>query len=87
MLIKIFWSMCGLFALVTLLLFATGNLTMMSSVVLGFTALGLTFMGMMCVLPTMVSHPAVALAPKARPVAIQMVRETPARAFSIFKSA
>jgi len=90
MLIKVYWSTWGFFGLVTILLFATGNLTMLSAVVLGFIAFGLTFMGMMGVLPTMVSHPPAPKAPraeKAKPVAMQPMRKTPARAFSIFKSA
>jgi hypothetical protein len=36
-----------------------GVFTMMTAVAFGFTAFGLTFVGMMCVLPGMVSHPAV----------------------------
>ncbi|MFM9904324.1 MAG: hypothetical protein ACKVQJ_07115 [Pyrinomonadaceae bacterium] len=34
-----------------------GALTMLAFVVFGFIAFGLTFMGMMCVLPSAVSHP------------------------------
>ena len=34
-----------------------GVFTMMMAVAFGFTAFGLTFVGMMCVLPGMVSHP------------------------------
>jgi len=87
MLIKVYWWTWGFFGLVTLLLFATGNFTMLSAVVLGFFAFGLTFMGMMGVLPTMVSHPTAPKEPKARPVAVHAINETPARAFGIFKSA
>ena len=38
------------------LLFATGNLTMLALVVFGFIAFGLTFMGMISVLPSTVVH-------------------------------
>ena len=39
-----------------LLLFATGNMTMLAIVVFGFIAFGLVFMGMMGVLPATVVH-------------------------------
>lgn len=39
-----------------LLLFATGNMTMLALVVFGFIAFGLVFMGMMGVLPATVVH-------------------------------
>ncbi len=87
MLIRVYWWTWGLFALVALLLFATGNLTMLTAVVLGFVAFGLTFMGMMGVLPTMVTHPAAPKITKTKPVAVKAMRETPVKAFSIFKSA
>ena len=87
MLIKIYWSTWGLFTIAALFLFATNNLTMLALVGLGFVAFGLTFMGMMGVLPTMVSHPSIPKPPKVKPVAIQAMRETPAKGFHIFKSA
>jgi hypothetical protein len=40
------------------ILWLGGVFTMMAAVVFGFTAFGLIFTGMMCVLPGMVSHPA-----------------------------
>ena len=89
MLLKIYWSTWVFFAIGALLLFATDNLTMFSMVVMGFLAFGLTFMGMMGVLPTMVAHP-VAPKPakaKAQSVAIQPASEAPSTAFHIFKSA
>jgi hypothetical protein len=87
MLIRVYWWTWGFFGLVTLLLFATGHFTMLSAVVLGFIAFGLTFMGMMGVLPMMVSHPAEAKPRKPEPVALQPMRETPSRVFGTFKSA
>ncbi len=87
MLIKIYWSTWGLYALAALILFATGNLTMLSIVWLGFVALGLVFMGMMGVLPTMVHQQATAPVSKPRPVAIQATRETSTKGFRILKAA
>ena len=56
-------------------------------VVLGFIAFGLTFMGMMCVLPGAVSHVTHPEPVKVETMAIQPIRETPANAFHVFKSA
>ena len=55
--VRSYWSVCGIFMLASALLFAAGYTTMMTLVVLGFIAFGLTFMGMMCVLPLTVAHP------------------------------
>ena len=88
MLIKIYWSTWALFALAVLVLFATGNLTMIAWSALGFFAFGLTFMGMMAVLPVMITHPASPKPVEAQKrVELQPIRETPAQAFHIFKSA
>ena len=85
--VKTFWTVCAVFTLATLLLFVTGNLSMLVAVIVGFIAFGLTFMGMMNVLPLMVSHPAEAKPAKLETVAIQPMRETPAKAFNVLKSA
>jgi hypothetical protein len=58
MLVKIYWSIWALFLAASFILFAAGAMTSFVLVVLGFFAFGLTFMGMMGVLPAMVSHPA-----------------------------
>ena len=55
--VRFFWSICGVVAIAALVLFITGNFTIFVGVVFGFIAFGLTFMGMMNVLPAMVSHP------------------------------
>jgi hypothetical protein len=58
MLVKIYWSIWALFLAASFVLFAAGAMTSFVLVVVGFVAFGLTFMGMMGVLPAMVSHPA-----------------------------
>jgi hypothetical protein len=85
--VKAYWSIWGLFAIATLLLFATGNLTMLMIVVMGSVGFGLTFMGMMNVLPLLVSHATVAKPAEIQSVALQPMRETPAKAFGMLKSA
>ncbi len=59
MLVKIYWLLCSLVVVAALAFLGTGTLSMSTAVVLGFIAFGLTFMGMMSVLPTLVSHPSV----------------------------
>jgi len=85
--IKAYWTVCGTFAIANLVLFLTGNFTMMAAVVSGFIAFGLTFTGMMNVIPLMVSHPAEAKPVTHETVAIQPMRETPPQAFNVLKSA
>ena len=87
MLVKIYWSLWGLFVLAVLVLFAAGSLTPLSLVALGFVAFGLTFMGMMGVLPTVVAHPATRKPAVEKTVAVQETRKEQATGFHIFKSA
>ena len=85
--VRAYWSIWGVFAIAGLLLFATGNMTMLTMVVLGFVGFGLTFMGMMNVLPLLVSHATEPKPAKSESVALQPMRETPSKAFSMLKSA
>ena len=85
--VRSYWLVCGIFVLASALLFVTGNMTMLVAVVVGFLAFGLTFMGMMNVLPAMVSHVTHPEPVKVETTAIQPMRETPANAFSVLKSA
>ena len=86
--VRSYWFVCGVFVFATALIFVTGNMTMLIATVIGFLAFGLTFMGMMNVLPTMVSHVThPEPAKKVETTAIQPIRETPANAFHVFKSA
>lgn len=85
--VRAYWSIWGLFAIAALLFFVTGNMTMLAIVVLGTVGFGLTFMGMMNVLPLVVSHATEPKPVEVKSVALQPMRETPAKALGILKSA
>lgn len=86
--VRSYWLVWGFFVLASALVFVTGNMTMFIATVLGFFAFGWTFMGMMNVLPTMVSHVTHPEPVKTvETLAIQPMRETPANAFNVLKSA
>ena len=87
MLVKIYESLWILFALAGASTFATGNFTMRTAVVFGFIACGLTFMGMLCVLPTMTSHPEASPTSEPEIAPSPARQEAPARGFRILKSA
>ena len=87
MLVKVYWMTWGVIGLAALLLFAAGSFTMLTSVVFGFIAFGMIFMGMIAVLPVMASHPAPPKEKKARAQELQPIREKPAHGFGIWKSA
>ena len=87
MLVKVYWMTWGVVGLAALLLFAAGSFTMFTGVVFGFIGFGMTFMGMMGVLPVMVAHPAPPKVEKAPTQALQPIRQTPAHGFGIWKSA
>jgi hypothetical protein len=86
--VKPYIALCGAFLAAALLLFITGNFTMMTAVVFGFIAFGLTFLGMMNVLPVAVSHAAPVEPPK-KPVADTEVSpvKVPVGSLSTWKSA
>jgi hypothetical protein len=86
MLVKVYWMTWGVLGLAALFFFAAGSFTMLTATVFGFIAFGLTFMGMMGVLPVIVAHPA-PVEEKVQVEALQPMRETPAKAFGIWKSA
>lgn len=56
---KMYGFLWLVFGVLAGILFVGGVFTLMTAVVFGFVAFGLTFMGMMCVLPGTVSHPPV----------------------------
>ena len=87
MLVKLYWSLCGIFMLAVVTTFLTDNYSMFSAVVFGFISFGLVFMGMISVLPIMAAHPTPAKPVKAQPVAVPAFREAPAKAFQVLKSA
>lgn len=57
MLTKIYFALWGVLAVAAAVIFLTGNMTMLTLVVFGFISFGLVFMGMMGVLPIIVTHP------------------------------
>lgn len=59
---SLIWAACGLVAAI---LWMGGVFSLLVGVVFGFIAFGLVFVGMMCVLPGTVSHPAPASKAKA----------------------
>ena len=85
--VRSYWSLWIIFAVVAMLMFITDTLTMSAGVVFGFVAFGLTFMGMMNVLPLVVSHPTKNDPEMAKSEALQPMKETPAKAFGVLKSA
>jgi hypothetical protein len=87
MIVKIYWSLWLALGLAALLLFAIGSFNVLTGVVFGFIAFGLTFMGMIGVLPTLVGNDGAHEVPPAQNVSIQLASETPAKAFNILKSA
>lgn len=66
MLTKIYAAVWAIVAITAGGLFVSGFFTMLVGVVFGFIVFGLTFAGMMCVLPYEVSHPK-QKTPKAQP--------------------
>lgn len=88
MLVKIYWSIWALFLAASFILFAAGAMTSFVIVALGFFAFGLTFMGMMGVLPAMVSHPAPHKEAKVKSTAAAPARQaTRSEGFGRLKSA
>ena len=87
MLVKIYWSAWALCAIAALSLFAIGNFTLLTAVVFGFISFGLTFMGMMGVLPATITHPAKAKPAKVRPAVQTLDNKARAKTFGVLKSA
>ena len=57
MLVKIYWTIWLAVATVAAIIFVSGSMTLVAVVAFGFIAFGLTFMGLMGVLPATISHP------------------------------
>ena len=57
MLTKIYFALWGVLAVAAAVIFLTGNMTRLALVVFGFISFGLVFMGMMGVLPIVVTAP------------------------------
>ena len=58
MLVKIYWTVWVVMAFGAAIIFGAGYFTAVVGVAFGFIAFGVVFMGMIAVLPAMVSHPA-----------------------------
>ena len=87
MLVKIYWTIWAMVAAAAAMIFVTGYFTAVMAVVFGFTAFGLVFMGMIGVLPSMVTHPA---PPKPMPLAaptVEPAKSVITEGFGILKSA
>jgi len=87
MLVKIYYSLWAIAAVAAVMVFATGNFTMLGAVVFGFIAFSLTFMGMISVLPDWAAHP---VTPKPAPVepAVEPTQAfTKAESYPVLKSA
>lgn len=69
MIVRIYWSLWILTAISAIILFLIGGFTLMAAVVYGFIAFGLTFMGMIGVLPNIATHPVEAPIASPKPVA------------------
>ena len=87
MLVRIYWTTWAIFAGINALLFAAGSFTMWTAVIMGFVAFGLTFMGMIGVLPAMVSHPEPKRVTEPQPVLTPVQSTAPVKAFGVLKSA
>lgn len=57
MYVKLYAAVWGLLLLVAATLAVTGNFSIMTAIVYGFLSFGMVFMGMMSVLPSIVSTP------------------------------
>lgn len=87
MLVRIYETLWALYATTALALVITGNLTMFTGVLMGFTAATLIFMGIIAVLPVTIAHPRLPEPAKA-PVEAPATRiEAQPEAFGVLKSA
>ena len=71
MITKVYFALWGLLFVAAAVIFLIGSMTPMTLVVFGFISFGMVFMGMMGVLPILVTQPEPAKAtrvPKERPV-------------------
>ena len=87
MLVKIYWTIWAMVAAAAAMFFVAGYFTALTAVVFGFTAFGLVFMGMIGVLPAMVTHPT---PPKQKAVAVPVTspaKPAVSEGFGVLKSA
>jgi hypothetical protein len=87
MLVKIYWIVWAVTAVAAFSIYALGAFSPLVTVTFGFIVFGIVFMGMISVLPSMVSHPA---PPKQRKVQVPArTNEVPAarEGLGVLKSA
>ena len=72
--LKVYWTLWAIIGSIALILFATGNFTIMALIAFGLVSFGMIFMGMISVLPSTVVHHA-PVAPKVKPVKIKKEKE------------
>lgn len=65
--LKLYWTLWAVIATTALLLWASGNFTMLTFVAFGFISFTMIFMGMISVLPSTVGHHTAPAAPKVKP--------------------
>ena len=87
--VKGYLTILTAFLTVTAILLLTGSFTWFLATVFGFTALGLTFGGMICILPTMAhdEHETAIHESAAAPQLAPSVEPEHAPAFGVWKSA
>ena len=85
--VKIYYSLWALTALALALLIATANFTMMTAVVFGFITFGLTFMGLIAVLPVWACHTPEPKPAKVKDATLPLAVPAKANAYGVLKSA
>ena len=73
--LKIYWTLWAIIAAIALLLYVTGNFTILTLVAFGFVSFGMIFMGMISVLPSTAMHQAPPKPKKVKPVKVKEERE------------
>ena len=68
---RFYWFLWVVYFVSVGVLWLGGAFTLTTLIVYGFLAFGLTFTGMMCVLPNVVSHPTVKKAKTPRPARVE----------------
>ena len=86
MVVKIYWLIWAAIILSAVAIMAVGEFSNMVAVIYGFIGFGLTFMGMIGVLPNIISHPDKPEATVARPLNVEKALPR-SRASGMLKSA
>jgi hypothetical protein len=73
--LKLYWTLWAVIGTTALLIWASGNFTMLTLIGFGFVSFGMIFMGMISVLPSTVGHHSAPAAPKVKPVKVDAKSE------------